>query len=218
MKIFIDFDDVIFNTGKFKEDFLNKVFIRNGATKADFTKTYYHFFKKNGQVDRYYDPKKQLKALGKKDYIRGDKLEKDFHIFMKNLKKYVFGDVAYFLKKISKRDLFLISYGDPLFQKMKIEGTHTSKLFGEVILGKFRKMDLISNVVEKHKLSQNDKIIVIDDLPKHLKKTKALKERLITFHLRRSEGRYKNLTCKYADYEVKNLKEIIGIIKKEKIV
>ena len=79
MKIFIDFDDVIFNTGKFKEDFLNKVFIKNGATQNDFTKTYYHFFKKNGQVDKYYDPKKQIEALGKKDYINGDKLEKDFN-------------------------------------------------------------------------------------------------------------------------------------------
>jgi hypothetical protein len=217
MKIFIDFDDVIFNTGKFKEDFLNEVFIKNGATQADFTETYYHFFKKDKQVNKYYDPKKQIEALGKKEHINGKKLEKDFYIFMKDLKKYVFGDVAYFFEKISKRDLFLISYGDPLFQKMKIEGTHTAAFFGKIILGKFRKMDLISKAVEEHKLSQNEKVIVIDDLPKHLKKMGALKERLITFHLRRSEGRYKELICDNADYEVKNLRAVAQIIKKEKL-
>ena len=66
MKIFIDFDDVIFNTGKFKEDFLNEVFIKNGATQDDFMETRYHFFKNNNQANKYYDPKKQIEALGKK--------------------------------------------------------------------------------------------------------------------------------------------------------
>ncbi|MFZ2188255.1 MAG: hypothetical protein WAV73_01680 [Candidatus Moraniibacteriota bacterium] len=217
MKIFIDFDDVIFNTGKFKEDFLNEVFIKNGATQADFAETYYYFFKKNKQVNKYYDPKKQIKALGKKEYINGNKLEKDFYTFMKDLEKYVFEDVTSFLKKIGKRNLFLISYGDPLFQKMKIEGTHTAEMFGGVILGKFRKMDLISKEMGVCGLLQYEKIIVIDDLPKHLGKIKALKERLVTFHIRRPEGRYRDLACKYVDYEVKNLKEVIGIIKKEKL-
>jgi hypothetical protein len=217
MKIFIDFDDVIFNTGKFKEDFLDKVFIKNGATREDFAKTYYYFFKKNNQVNKYYDPKKQIEALGKKEYVNKDKLKKDFNVFMQDLKKYVFRDAICFLRKNSKHDLFLVSYGDPLFQKMKINGAQISGLFEKIIVGRFRKIDLISREVGKRNFSQDEKLIAIDDLPKHLRKTRELKKRLITFHLKRPEGRYKNLTCGYADYETKNLKEVSEIIKKEKI-
>lgn len=212
MKIFIDFDDVIFNTGKFKKIFLREVFVKNGATEKDFNETYYHFFKKNNKIDKYYNPQKQIEALGKKDYIKIDKLKNDFRFFMRDLKKYVFEDVIYFLEKFNRKDLFMISYGDQVFHKMKVKGTDTSKFFKEIILGKMNKMDLINETLKKYKLSSDEKIFIIDDIPKHLRKKGESKKRMVTLHLKRPEGRYKDLICKNADYEIKNLKEALKII------
>jgi len=216
MKIFIDFDDVLFNTKKFKNDFLNKVFIKNGVSEENFRKTYYHFFKINKKSGKYYNPQKQIESLGKISGVDGNKLEKDFFIFMKDLKKYIFADVWFFLKKFNKKDLFLISYGDPLFQKMKVDGSGIPKFFKDVVLGKAEKMSSINSVLDKNRISLNDKFIIIDDLPKHLKKKGKYKKGMETFHLRRPDGRYSDLISKDADFEAKNLKEVFKIINKVK--
>jgi len=212
MKIFIDFDDVIFNTKKFKKDLLEKVFIKNGATKEDFSRTYHCFFVINKKNGKYYDPKKQIKALKKLENVEGEKLEKDFYRFIKDLKRYVFKDVLAFLEKITEHEVFLISYGDPEFQKMKVKGSDVSDFFKKIILGKFNKIDFINNIIDKSRISSKEQTILIDDLPKNLKKKGKFKARIKTFHLRRSEGRYGDLDCEDVDFEVKNLKEAEKII------
>ena len=56
MKVFIDFDDVLFNTRDFKRDLIN-IFIKNGVSRKQFTE--------EGYWSGKYNLEKQIKSLEK---------------------------------------------------------------------------------------------------------------------------------------------------------
>ncbi|MFZ2835226.1 MAG: HAD hydrolase-like protein [Candidatus Moraniibacteriota bacterium] len=211
MKLFIDFDDVLFNAKKFKTDLIN-IFIKNGVSKLEFENSYYSFRKKDQALGKYYDLKKQISALKKIKRLNHEKLANELADFTANLESYVFSDVKIFLEKFPKKDLFLITYGHEKFQKLKIKNSDLKKYFSQIIITKNYKADDIKEVSEKLELSLEEKIILIDDRPEQIEIAKKKNKKIITLRLRRKEGRYKNLICKNTDYEIKNLKEALKII------
>jgi len=216
MKIFIDFDDVLFNAKKFKKDLIG-VFKKNGITRQEFDNSYYTFQKVAQVEGKYYDPKKQVKVLKKRFEIDTKKLEKDLDKFLKDLKKYVFPDVFDFLSNFSKKDLFLITYGHVRFQKKKIRNSGTNKFFKKILISKDNKINIVLETCKKYGFSpEKESIIIIDDRPEQIEKTEKIRKKIITFRMCRPEGRYSDLLCIDKDWEVKNLKEVSKIIKKEK--
>ena len=211
MKLFIDFDDVLFNAKKFKTDLIN-IFIKNGVSKLEFENSYYSFRKKDQALGKYYDLKKQISALKKIKRLDHEKLANELADFTANLESYVFSDVKIFLEKFPKKDLFLVTYGHEKFQKLKIKNSDLKKYFSQIIITKNYKADDIEDVSKKQKFSLDEKIILIDDRPDQIEKVKEQNEKVVTFRLRRKEGRYKDLICKNTDYEIKNLKEALKII------
>lgn len=217
MKIFIDFDDVIFNAKKFKKD-LVAVFQKNGITRQEFENSYYTFQKKAQAEGKHFDPRLQAKVLKKRFEIDTKKLEKDLDRFLKNLKKYVFPDVSEFLSNFSKKDLFLITYGHARFQKKKIRNSEMGKFFRRTLISKDNKINIVMEACRKYDFSpMREDIIIIDDRPEQIEKTEKAQKKIRTFRMCRPEGRYSDLICLDKDWEVKNLKEILKVIKKEKL-
>lgn len=214
MKVFIDFDDVIFNTKKFKRDLI-RVFLRNGVTRQEFDNSYYTFQKRAQEWGQYYDPKKQIKVLKKKFYIDQKKLEKDIDELMSDLSAYVFPDVYNFISYFPKRDLFLITYGHVRHQLKKIRRCGINKCFREILIAKRNKIDVIIETCKEHNFKEKEEIIFIDDRPEQLERAEGIKRNITTFRICRPEGRYSDLLCLDKDYEVKNLKQALRILKEK---
>ncbi|HLN18696.1 MAG TPA: hypothetical protein VK255_00825 [Patescibacteria group bacterium] len=217
MKIFIDFDDVIFNAKRFKKDLIG-VFSKNGITRQEFDNSYYTFQKKAQMEGRYYDPKNQIKVLKKRFKIDNKKLEKDLDVFLSDMKKYVFPDVYGFLSNFPKNDLFLITYGHVRFQKKKIRNSGINKFFRRTLVSKDNKINIVLESCRKYSFSpEREDILLIDDRPEQIEKTEAIRKKIRTFRMCRPEGRYSDLLCIDKDWEVKDLKEVQKIILQEKL-
>jgi len=213
MKIFLDFDDVTFNAKRFKRDLIG-VFAKNGITRSEFDNSYYFLSRKAANKRDYYDPKKQVTVLRRRNQINRKKLGRDIEIFMKNLSKYVFKDFYEFPKFFKKTDLYLITFGHQKFQAKKIEGSGIKKFFKKVIISKKDKIDDILGIIKKEKFSDSEKMFFIEDYPEQVEEAKKRSKRLHCFHMFRPEGRYSDLACASKDFGVKNLKEVLKIIKK----
>jgi len=215
MKIFIDFDDVIFHAKKFRRDLIG-VFRKHGITNQEYENSYYSFKINSKRPGDYYDPKKQIKLLKKRFSIDNAALTKDIDIFLSDLSKYIFPDVYDFLQLFSKNDLFLITYGHPSFQRKKIRNSGIKKYFNKVIVCTGKKINTINEICDEYGISQlTEDVLLIDDHPEQIEM--AEKEKMIrTFHMCRREGRYSDLLCIDKDWEVKNLNEVLKIIKQEK--
>lgn len=216
MKIFIDFDDTIFNTKKFKHDLIG-IFLKHGVTLSDFENSYYGLQKLNKTKGLHYDPKAQIQVLKKNNIGDSKKLGEAMDIFLAKLETYVFGDVLEFLQMFPRKDLFILSYGHDVFQRKKIKGAGILSLVHRVIVDKNNKIELIMQLARKYAFSSKEDIILIDDRSEQLSRTKKSQRRVRTFHICRKEGRYSNLICLEKDYAAKNLREVRRIIKKENL-
>lgn len=209
MKIFIDFDDVIFDTRRFRIDFKN-VFSQFGITDDIFTKNYYNYLpnKKNSPIKTYLLGK-HLEKINKD--ISFDKLaiEKSIQSFLNDTRKYVFSDAKNFLKRFSPSELFLISHGGRDFQRKKIENTQLEKYFHTVKISSGRKSQLICPLIKKWK----ERKFFLDDRAHYLEEVKKCWPEIITILIQRPEGRYHDSKNRYCDFTVKNLKEALRIIK-----
>ncbi len=203
MKIFLDFDGVIFNTELFKKQLI-KIFFKNGVPKEIFKKSYRNSKGKNLP----YSVAKHLKFLAKNEKINSKKISADLKKLLNNLKQYVFGEARIFLKHFSKNDLYLISYGDLNFQKQKIKGAKVSKFFKRVIVTAADKGKIIEKIAKKDKFKKGETIIFIDDKPGHIKEVK--RKNIITFQIIRSNLKIPQI----ADFNVRNFKTIEKFIKK----
>lgn len=213
MKIFLDFDDVIFNAKKFKKD-LVKIFLQNGISRSEFENSYYTFAKRAQEWGQYYDPKDQVKVLRRRDSINNKKLQKDIDDFMKDLSGYVFKDCYDFLRLFSRKDLYLITYGHVKFQKKKIKGSKIGRHFNKIIVSEGNKIDDIMRIIKEDEFSRDEDIVYIEDRPEQVEQAKKRTKRVRALHMCRPEGRYSDLACEYKDFEVKNFRETLKIIKK----
>jgi len=204
MKIFIDFDDVIFNTGLFKKS-LAKIFSESGVPKKDFKESYQLIFKNKKTT---YSPLKHIGFFTKNKKV--DSLKILFHIenLLKNLESYLFNDAKIFLKHFAKNNLYLLSYGDLKFQRQKIKATGISKYFKRIIVTKNNKFKIIKKMVGKNKFKKGERVIFIDDKPSHIKEVKQ--KGIITFQIIRPYLRLPRT----ADFNVRNFKEIENILLK----
>jgi FMN phosphatase YigB (HAD superfamily) len=213
MKIFIDFDDVIFNTKKLKEDLIN-IYSRGGVSKKQFMETYLDFPKeRKGIIFRIYDPYDQMKKIRNSLGIDTQGIERDFLKIVSQARKYIFKDTTEFLKKFKRNDLYILSYGDNKFQRNKIKNSGVRGYFKKVIITDKMKSFSILETIKKEKINKKDKIYFIDDREKFISDVKNNIPGAVTILIRRKEGRYSDPKTKFCDYAIKNLKEAEKIIK-----
>ena len=210
MKIFIDFDDVLFNTKLFYEGIKN-VFFENGISEEMFEKYYKdpETEKKRGIIQKY-NPYKQIEKIGKTG-IGTKKLKRDFSDFIKNTSQYIFEDGIEFLKKVKNEDLYIISYGDKKFQNEKIINSGISKYFKRILIAETTKAAAIRKILNK-KAKEGEALIFIDDRERFLSDIKESYPGMVTFLFSNSLGRYNDEKTGHCDFKVKNFNEILKII------
>jgi len=208
MKIFVDFDDSLFNTKKFRDQLIN-IFLQNGVTRKDFFATYYDYPEKTSRGLKKYDPEKQIDILSKKRVLNKKKLKYELRRLIEDSSKFTFDDAKIFLNGFRKNNLFLISFAKTKFQCDKIKYSGLTNYFSKVIVSDRTKAEEIVKVVG----DKNTQIFFIDDRPDQIMPLKDFFPTSITFLLKRKEGRYNDKKTKAVDFEIKNLKEAKQIIK-----
>ncbi len=211
MKIFIDFDDVLFNTKKFRNDMI-RIFLKHGVSKKDFYGTYKDFPERRKKGIIVYDPEKHFKKVRNKLGKETEKLRSDFWKLVENSKKYVFRDVSRFLKNFKKRDLYIISFGNGDFQRKKILNSGICVNFKEVFIVSLSKGKIIRNIIKKEKIAEKEKIYFLDDRVEFIKEVKKYAPYAVAIFVKRKEGRYKDERNGYCDYEANDLREALKII------
>ncbi len=211
MKIFIDFDDVLLNTKKFREDYM-KIFRKNNISLNIFNKYYndYPIRKRNGRIIKY-DSDKHLKIIKEKENIKTGKLRRDIGKLIKRINKYIFSDAENFLRQFKKNDLYLVSYGNTRFQKSKIKSSGLQKYFKETVIIDKLKSFAVRNIIKKNNF-RKEEMFFIDDRVEQIGDIKKKIAGIATIFVKRKEGRYNDKRNRYCDYTAKNLKEVQEII------
>jgi FMN phosphatase YigB (HAD superfamily) len=207
-KIFIDFDDTLFNTAALKKS-LVEIFKANGVSKSDFFSSYTDYPTVMRGSLKKYDPYKQIEVLHKKLGIKKTKIKSDLEKMVRSSRKFVFRDAHPFLKNFEREDLFLVSFAKTDFQCRKIENSGLREEFSKVIVSDKPKAEIIGKIVGNKKT----KIIFIDDRIDQIDAVKKKFSGSATFLMARRNGRFKERESKFVDFEVKNLKEAERIIR-----
>jgi len=208
MEVFIDFDDVIFNTKKFVTD-IKRAFRKYGIDEELFQKSYidYPIKNKNGTIKKY-EPSKHIVILEREFEFDGRKLRADVRKITKNSSAYVFPDVTDFISKSGKKNVHIISYGDTDFQEEKISECGVAGLVSAIIISDKLKSDSIKKIISKETIDLSDgKIYFIDDRMEQIVDVKKAYPKITTILLKRKDGRYDDSKNKYCDFEFKNLKQ-----------
>jgi FMN phosphatase YigB (HAD superfamily) len=207
-KIFIDFDDTLFNTAELKKSLI-KMFKASGVSKVDFFSSYndYPTVTKNGL--KKYNPDQQISILHKRLGINKANTKKDLEKLVRTSRKFVFRDAKPFLRKFGKDNVYLVSFARTKFQCQKIKFSGLSGEFSKVTISDRSKAQIIGKIVGRKKT----KIIFIDDRIDQIDVVKKKFPESTTFLMARRAGRFKERDSKFVDFEVKNLKEAEKIIR-----
>ncbi|KKP79743.1 MAG: hypothetical protein A2271_00370 [Candidatus Moranbacteria bacterium RIFOXYA12_FULL_35_19] len=213
MKIFVDFDDVLFNTRKFVIDY-KKIFKSYGISEKIYDKYYYNYPVNKNKSFKKYNSIMHVREIGKNFPINARKIEKDIDNFIKNTRKYIFKDAYEFVSKYSKKDLYIISFPKIGFQEKKIKNSGMNKYFEKSISTSGLKSNVIRELIKEKKIEKNETIYFIDDRLESIEDMKKKNPQIITILLGRKEGRHKYLGKGNSDYKAVNLGKVLKIIKK----
>ncbi len=207
MIIFIDFDDVLFNTKKFKDD-LQNLFFQRGISRDIFDK-YYNSDLLIGV--KTYDPWNHLEMIKNGEKIDIEEAKKDLGDFMIDTHPYLFEDSLKFLQDFKDEFICIVSYGESHFQEMKIGECGIGKYCNKIKITNELKSGAIENILNEY-YQGKENVFFIEDRTKQLEDVKNSFPFVKTIFMRRSEGRYKDNPTKHCDFKASNLKEASDII------
>jgi FMN phosphatase YigB (HAD superfamily) len=207
VKIFIDFDDTLFNAKKFKRSF-EDIFIEQGISRKNFRKTYDQAKKK-----AIYFLENHIYIL-ESDFVFDKKIIKSkLKLFFSDLTKFIYTDSWKFLNQFPRKDLFILSFGQHSFQRKKIKGSKTDEKVSKIIITQSRKIRAIHEFVKKYNC-HHEKLIFIDNKAEFLEKVEKVDHKILMIQMMRNKS---EKIAKHADYRVRNFNEAIKIINKEKL-
>jgi len=151
MIIVFDLDYTLLNSNKFKIDLAKNLGISINKFNKDNKK---YFFNNKYSVFKHIKILKSKKIFNEK--VAGKKIK----LLLKNIDKYLFPCSEKVIMQLKKRKytLYLLSFGDKIFQKQKIYNLKIKKYFNKIIITDKRK-GLYANYFNK----KNEKIIFIND-------------------------------------------------------
>lgn len=210
MQIFIDFDDVIFNTKKFKHDF-KEMFLTHGISSEIFDK--YYNDPNDIRAIKTFDPWKQIERINEELGIDTDKLTQFVDGFIADISEYVFEDVEEFAGSVGAGNICVVSFGEREFQTKKIENSKINNFIKDIVVTEESKADAINEIIEKENVKMPDRIFFLDDRIEQIREVKERFPRIISILVKRPEGRYQEMQKEgCCDHEVHNLKEAREII------
>lgn len=205
MKIFIDFDGVIFDAEKFKKT-LTRICRNHGISRKEFLYTYAAAKEEEG----IYSIVRHVRALEKHTgaTMRKKELHTAIDRYMGDLRHYVFKDALRFFDRMHAHELYLLSFGDPAFQKQKIRGSGVKHYFKRVIVTRGDKGKEISALRTRKGVS-NKRIVFIDDSEKHIREVRGNIHAVIIHLTRGKRGASRSV---HADHHVSTLTQATRVI------
>lgn|SRR3989338_732094 len=153
MKLIFDFDDTIFkNTGPFKEKIFST--LEKAGVSRDISEPYYR------EVREFeFSLKNFIAELFKREGIEKN-VEDVYEEIMSACKDCLNNDLVEIVKGASKENCYIVTNGESLYQKDKIERSGIAHLFSEIHTVPGSKKDVIEKICEQH---IKEKIIFIDN-------------------------------------------------------
>ncbi|XLQ20336.1 MAG: hypothetical protein ACKUBY_00965 [Candidatus Moraniibacteriota bacterium] len=209
MKIFVDFDNTIFDARHDFAEGLYNIFYLHGVNRGLYQKTYDSFARAIGENGELHSPKNHIvKIAGAMEMNINQKVFlQEISEFLENLEEFVFEDFYAFANQYNKKDLIILSYGEYEFQKQKIAGSGIEQFFADTIITQEDK------TVEIEKYMQNfpdELVVLIDDKLGYFENAKQSEINIKTVHIVRGDSKCKN--SKNCNMHISNLREIGGII------
>lgn len=212
MLIFLDFDDVLFNTREFRKEF-RSLFLKFGISENQFNETY-ELSKEVGGKEKTYQFDRHLSYL--ENVLKLDIAELRCLIdeFLVSTSRYLFQDGIDFLKACvdSNISLELISFGSEDFQTRKVFSAGIEKYFKNIYAGNIVKGEVIKNRLKSKEYTDENDIYFVDDRVEYLEIAKKINPNLKIILMQRPEGRYADKRSKDCDCLVANFNEILKII------
>lgn len=155
-KVFVDLDDTLLNTAQIKRDMFSKI-AQMGVPLAEVEDNYRQAREQFG--GDYLKPfAESFQEFGIDAGILYSGLRQ---MVMENSESYLIEDRLLWLDQFQndKYELYLLTYGNPDIQEVKVQGLHLENLFeGGVVYVKGSKIDEIKKLI-----SSEEKFILIDD-------------------------------------------------------
>ncbi len=153
MKFIFDFDDVLFNTRKFKEQIYLSV-EKIGIPRAVEEECYKEFRK------YAFSLKKFLSYLFDKEKKENVSINGIYEEIMFDCKSFLSQELIEIVRKLGKENCYIVTSGDKKFQFDKIKRAGVESLFSEIVVVPESKKEEIEKLCVKYK---NEKIIFVDD-------------------------------------------------------
>jgi FMN phosphatase YigB (HAD superfamily) len=209
MKIFFDFDDVLFNTKEFKEGY-RSIFEKRGVSKKIFEECYYDPLDE-GNIKKY-DIISHIERICRKTNQDCIIFEKEAEDFVIDTSRFVFSEVPEILGHFPRKDLNILSFSQTNFQKSKITGSGLLEYFNQVKIVNTLKGEAMNEIIHQEGLL-NEEMYFIDDRVEQIESVKKKCPQVKTILFSRPEGRWHDRKNKYCDYRVTTLKGVEEIIK-----
>lgn len=204
MKIIFDFDYTLFNTSRFL-DALYEEFSKHTINKDSFYKGLAGAYDKK----HIFRPSHFLRTLVKDSRKPYKLLAEEFNSFCCSAHAYVYPDVIPFLHMLQKSHaLFLLTFGNERFQRMKIEGAGLVPYFTRIVI-----TENIIKDKETHAISSAEPTIFVDDNPVALAAAKRYAPHITTVRIKRMKGEHIHKpSASEVDYEITSLNELVKLL------
>jgi FMN phosphatase YigB (HAD superfamily) len=193
MKVIFDFDDVVFDTKRFKETIFAVLDTRGYRSG----RSLYNTMRTSGEPFSLLLFISHVTADSSEEHIEAiyeDIVSKSSH--------FVNNDVVEIMKNIGKENCYIVTHGDEKFQRDKIRESLGEELVQEVVVVSGSKADAIKKICKQHKeedvIFVDDKLFFINDLPV----SDCVNLKTVLFN----EHGLENLKAEIADSEMKEVK------------
>ena len=212
MKIFLDFDDTLFNTKDFIRDF-SDIFSSQGISRETYQATRKKAYRSFDSTTDVYDVDLHIDIL-KRQFSHFDTLQakRSVDAFMQDTSAYVFPDVVPFLEEMKQQgnECYVLSFGQADFQMQKIQGTGLGAYFQGVMIVQDKK----HVAIRSHMTHPHEPVWFFEDRADYIDDVKDFLPSVVVVQVSRLFGRYHDTQSENADYMIGSLYDILPIFEK----
>ncbi len=208
MKVFIDFDDTLFNTRDFVIDY-SQLFVAAGLTPEVYEATYREAHRRMGESIEVYEAQTHTDTIAKQyPAIDIQTLKANVSEFLKDTSAYVFSDVKPFLEQTQRKgiQLYILSFGQSQFQSDKIAGTGLTSYFQDIFIVQEKKYEPIEAMMKRGDF--DERVWFFDDRAEFVQDVNQRLSQVKTVQMMRPEGRYRDTRSPDADFIVSDFSQL----------
>lgn len=207
IKLFIDFDSTIFDSGKFK-DILFGALKTTGADSLSIEETYELVCR-----DYKYSPDKHVALLKQRLNIDDGEANYLAEEAYKKTPDFIYSDAIEFLKKIDRSvyEVNILSFGDDDFQRKKIANSRIENYFDHIFVTEEQKWICLTKMVarDEHFIMIDDRGDTINNIGRQFPQSLAIEINRIG-----SAGDPMEPIVEYGNIVITNFSQLMNIIRK----